>query len=406
MARTGPTGRVERLLRRAVTLALACAAATAAAPPVPVADPDGPDGPADRVAPRAAGWHAVRLPSAPRNQELRSVAALGPDAAWAVGYEESQAGGAPLVERYDGRVWRRLKVPGHRGAGSLEAVLPFGPGDVWAVGSRSDPAAGEDRGLALHWDGRAWREVPLPAGPADRSVHPLALAAAGPRDLWAVGATAHDRTTAPRPLALHWDGSAWRTVPTPGTEGDAALLGAAADRAGGLWAVGVAYDPDGTGRPLTEHWDGRAWRIVDAPGEDGRSTTLESVAVLAPDDVWAAGSSTDEDGPARPYLLHWDGGDWRPADPPADAEGQLHAVAAAPDGTLWAAGEQPGAAVPAFTIRYRDGAWTHHPADPAAAGASFFSVAPVPGTGALWAVGSTQPQLQDAWHPVVESYTP
>ncbi|MFD0530249.1 hypothetical protein ACFQ1I_31850 [Kitasatospora arboriphila] len=91
MARTGPTGRVERLLRRAVTLALACAAATAAAPPVPVADPDGPDGPADRVAPRAAGWHAVRLPSAPRNQELRSVAALGPDAAWAVGYEESQA---------------------------------------------------------------------------------------------------------------------------------------------------------------------------------------------------------------------------------------------------------------------------------------------------------------------------
>ncbi|MFD0530251.1 hypothetical protein ACFQ1I_31860 [Kitasatospora arboriphila] len=63
--------------------------------------------------------------------------------------------------------------------------------------------------------------------------------------------------------------------------------------------------------------------------------------MLAPDDVWAASSSTDEDGPARPYLLHWDGGDWRPADPPADAEGQLHAVAAAPDGTLWAAASSP-----------------------------------------------------------------
>ncbi|MEV8096161.1 hypothetical protein [Kitasatospora sp. NPDC085879] len=402
MARTAPIGRAERLLRRAATLVLACAAATAAAPPVPVADPA--DGPAPLSGP--AGWHAARIPPAVRNQELRAVAALGPSAAWAVGYEESPAGGTPLVERFDGRVWRRLQVPGHRGTGSLEAVLPFGPADVWAVGSRNDPAAGEDRALALHWDGRGWRETPLPAEPDDRSAHPLALAATGPHDLWAVGATAQDRTTAPRPLALHWNGSAWAAVPTPGTEGDALLLGAAADRAGGLWAVGVAYDPDGTGRPLTEHWDGRTWRIVDAPGPDGGSATLESVAAVAPDDVWAVGSTTDEDGPARPYLLHWDGRDWQSADPPAEADGQLHAVAAAPDGTLWAAGEQPGAATPAFTLRHRDGTWTYLPADPAAAGASFFSVTPVPGTGALWAVGSTQPQLQDTWHPVVESYTP
>ncbi|WP_431681016.1 hypothetical protein [Kitasatospora sp. KL5] len=403
MARTAPAGRKGRLLRRAVMLALACAAATAAAPPLPAVDGT-PAGPA--AAPAAGGWRGWRTPPAVRNQELRAVAALGPDAAWAVGYEDSAAGGAPLVERFDGRTWRRLQVPGHRGTGSLEAVLPFGPSDVWAVGSRNDPAAGEDRGLALHWDGRSWREVPLPAGPADRSSHPLALAGAGPHDLWAVGATAHDRTTAPRPLVHHWDGRAWQTVPTPGTEGDALLLGAATDGAGGVWAVGAAYDPDGTARPLAEHWDGTAWRIVDVPRPEGRSTTLESVAAVAPDDVWAVGSTTTDDGPPHPYLLHWDGTAWRPAEPPAEAEGQLHAVAAGPDGTVWAAGEQPGADTPGFVLCRRDGAWTYHPAAPSAAGASFFSVAPVPGTGTAWAVGSTQPRLEDSWHPVIGSYTP
>lgn len=402
MPRTAPTRRTGRAVRRVLAALAALAAATGAAPP----DPAGP------VA--AAGWHVRPAAPAVGNQELRAVAALDARTAWAVGNEDTGSGSVPLVERFDGRAWRRVTVPA--ATGGLDAVLPLGPDDVWAVGSRADdpddPADGDGpggpgRGLALHFDGRAWREVPLPAEPAARAAHPFALAA-DPGGLWAVGASAAGRTAQPRPLALRWDGRAWREVPLPDPGGDAVLLAAAPDRAGGLWAVGVAYDPDGTGRPLTLHRDGTGWHPVDAPAPAGRTSTLEAVAAFAPDDVWAAGGTGPADDPARPFLLHWDGTRWQSADLPAGTGGVLHALAAADDGTLWAAGEQPADATPGFTLRRRAGVWSHAGADrtPAGDGASLLAVAAVPGTGAAWAVGSTLPQLQDSWHPVIEAYRP
>ncbi|MFC7184741.1 hypothetical protein ACFQMG_34850, partial [Kitasatospora paranensis] len=386
------------------------------------APPDG-AGPVPAAAgpvPAAAGWHVRPAAPAVRNQELRAVAALDARTAWAVGNEDTGPGSVPLVERFDGRAWRRVTVPA--ATGGLDAVLPLGPADVWAVGSRADdpddppgpadPADGDDpggpgRGLALHFDGRAWREVPLPAEPAGRAAHPFALAADA-AGLWAVGASAADRTAQPRPLALRWDGTAWRRAPLPGPGGDAVLLAAAPDRAGGLWAGGVAYDPDGTGRPLTLHRDGAGWHQVDAPSPAGRTSTLEAVAAFAPDDVWAAGGTGPSDDPARPFLLHWDGTRWQDAALPAGTGGVLHALAAADDGTLWAAGEQPADATPGFTLRRRAGVWSHRSADrtPAGDGASLLAVAAVPGTGAAWAVGSTLPQQQDSWHPVIEAYRP
>ncbi|WP_328323492.1 MULTISPECIES: hypothetical protein [unclassified Streptomyces] len=356
------------------------------------------------------GWHTWRPAGPQRDEELRAVAARGPADAWAVGYRENGSGAdVPVAERFDGRAWRATAVPGHSGTGQLEAVAPLSAHDVWAVGTWNDAPAAQDRSLAEHFDGRTWRTVPLPAEPANRSAYPSALAAAGPDDIWAVGATAEDRIGTPRPLAYHWDGRRWASVPTPSTGGDALLQGAAPDGAGGVWAVGVAYDAQGAGRPLTEHWDGRSWRIVGAPHTAGQGETLGGVTAVAPDDVWAVGGGGPATGASHPLALHWDGRTWTSvATPPADAN--LHSVAADAHGGLWAVGEQQGVATPAFTLRWDGRAWHTVPADsgPGGKGASLFGVAtvphPRPGGPTAWAVGSTLPQLQPTWHPVIEGF--
>ncbi|MFJ3696863.1 hypothetical protein ACIPW9_22400 [Streptomyces sp. NPDC090052] len=356
------------------------------------------------------GWHTWSPAGPQRDEELRGVAARGPADAWAVGYRENGAGvDVPVAERFGGRAWRATSVPGHSGSGLLDAVAPLSAHDVWAVGTWNDAPAAQDRSLAEHFDGRTWRTVPLPAEPANRSAYPSALAAMGPDDIWAVGVTAEDRVGTPRPLAYHWDGHRWSSVPTPSTGGDALLQGAASDGAGGVWAVGVAYDAQGAGRPLTEHWDGRSWRIVDAPHTAGQGESLDGVTAVAPDDVWAVGGGGPATGASHPLTLHWDGHIWASvATPPADAD--LHSVSADAHGGLWAAGEQQGVATPAFTLRWDGRAWHTVPADsgPGGKGASLFGVAtvphPRPGGPTVWAVGSTLPQLRPTWHPVIEGF--
>ncbi|MFE2378977.1 hypothetical protein [Streptomyces sp. NPDC059398] len=358
------------------------------------------------------GWHTWAPAGPQHDEELRGVAARGPADAWAVGYRESGSGvDVPVAERFDGRAWRATSVPGHAGAGQLDAVVPLSARDVWAVGTWNDARAAQDRPLAVHFDGRVWHTVPLPAGPANRSAYPSGLAALGPDDLWAVGATAEDRIGTPRPLAYHWDGHRWSSVPTPATGGDALLQGAASDGAGGVWAVGVAYDAQGAGRPLTEHWDGAAWRIVGAPHTPGRGESLAAVTAVGPDDVWAVGAGGPADGATHPLILHWDGRAWTSvAAPQTDAS--LHAVSADAHGRLWAVGEQQGVTTPAFILRRDGGAWHSVPADsgPGGRGASLFGVAtvphPRPGGPTAWAVGSTLPQLGPEWHPVIEGFGP
>lgn len=360
-------------------------------------------------------WRSRRAAGPERDEELRGVAARGSLDAWTVGCREEPSGvNVPVAEHFDGAAWRATAAPAHRppggaaATGQLDAVLPLSAHDVWAVGSWNDAAAFQDRSLAEHFDGRRWQEVPLPAEPAGRSAYPSALAGVSADDLWTVGVTAQDRISTPRPLAYHWNGRAWSSVATPDPGGDALLLGAAAER-GGVWAVGVAYNAQGEGHPLIEHWDGTAWRIVPTPHTAGRGETLESVAVLGPEDVWAVGASSTPDGTAGPLTLHWDGRTWTAVAVPA-VHADLHGVTAYGEDGLIAVGEQQGAATPAFTMRWDGTAWHAEPAatDSAGKGASLFGVAavphPLPGTPTAWAVGSTLPQFRPTWRPIIQSY--
>jgi hypothetical protein len=113
-------------------------------------------------------------------------------------------------------------------------------------------------------------------------------------DIWAVGVYTNDPM---QTLIMHWDGSQWTRVASPGTSSSSQLNGVAAISAVEVWAVGSENVPLGTSlefRTLMLHWDGTQWTRVPSPSPSSPafSSRLFSVTDLPDGDVWAAGMST------------------------------------------------------------------------------------------------------------------
>jgi hypothetical protein len=239
------------------------------------------------------GWRAVPVPgrgsSFPRAVEARTTSD-----AWIVG-----SGGTMTTRattwHWDGRAWRQIPIPDGPGtASTLAAVSAHAADDVWAVGGRGAFPA---RQLILHWDGRGW--TPYAAPDLDGEAVLSDVVALGRADVWAVGsatvpvgtasAGASPGTVAERPLAEHWDGRSWRDVPLPGAGGR--FYSVAGDGRGGIWAAGERSD--GTG--LFARWDGRRWEISGAPvvASPGKAAAASGVwglaAIPGADYLWAVG---------------------------------------------------------------------------------------------------------------------
>jgi hypothetical protein len=70
------------------------------------------------------------------------------------------------------------------------------------------------------------------------------------------------------PLIEHWaGGQTWSVVhsPNPGSS-ENFLTAVAADSASGVWIVGTAESASGFGQGLVLHWDGSRWSKVATPG--------------------------------------------------------------------------------------------------------------------------------------------
>ncbi|MEU5867544.1 hypothetical protein ABZ815_40680 [Nonomuraea sp. NPDC047529] len=194
---------------------------------------------------------AVSAPTAPEEAAsaigLHGTAASGP---WAVSGHDAL--------HWDGSAWRAYRLPAPARALGGEGA------DMWTVGETArDPAA--------RWNGAAWQAVPLPALTAPRGAASARtglgdVAVLGPDDVWVVGGMSwfppgeYDAQGEPqerrRPLALHWDGSAWRCLWGP--EG-AAFTEAEPDGRAGLWAL------DSTRSRLHHYTTGR-WTTTSVPG--------------------------------------------------------------------------------------------------------------------------------------------
>ena len=105
--------------------------------------------------------------------------------------------------------------------------------------------------LTLHWNGKAWRRVPSP-NPSIGSVL-YAVTAASVGNAWAVGYTP---SLARSTLILHWNGKAWTRVPSPNPRPSQACRHLARS----AWAVGYRQG----GGTLILRWNGKAWKRCPA----------------------------------------------------------------------------------------------------------------------------------------------
>jgi hypothetical protein len=163
----------------------------------------------------------------------------------------------------------------------LNRLWGAAPDDVWAVG---------DEGVIVHFNGVAWRRVP---SPTTANLH--SIAGRGPGDALAVGA---------KHTILRLRGTTWmREEPLPA--GDASAMASATDfydvwmaANGEAWVAG-ALTRDASGDAvescvLAHHEDGR-WTF----DRDDGCARLDALWGTGPGDVWARGPGD--------AVVHWDG---------------------------------------------------------------------------------------------------
>jgi hypothetical protein len=116
--------------------------------------------------------------------------------------------------------------------------------------------------MILHWNGKAWTQIPSPDPVSVKSGNVVAannlqsVAAISPSNAWAVGYT--ETPTSSKTMILHWNGRTWKQVPSPNPFCSTcdSLYGVAAASKTSVWAVGTV---NSGGLVVILHWNGSRW---------------------------------------------------------------------------------------------------------------------------------------------------
>ena len=324
------------------TRALAVSVITAAAVAgVPTAGAQAATIPAAVVAPCVA-WTSGQQPPDPggtsHNNALRGVAVLSPCNAWAVGeYDPEQT----LIVHWDGKSWTQVPSPNPGIEARLFGVHALSASNIWAVGEYLEGTT--DKTLIVHWDGTAWTQVPSPnvSGASQNAL--TAIRGISATDLWAVGSFVNGNNVS-QTLILHWNGTAWKVVPSPDPSGptlDQILYGVAGVSAQDAWAVGHFFN-GAVEKSMILHWNGTAWKQVTSPNPGSQGTFLFGVRATSATNAWVVGVAYN--GVAdKTLLVHWDGSAWKQVKSPnpggAAQNNDLDAIAVTSANDAWAAGE-------------------------------------------------------------------
>lgn len=284
----------------------------------------------------------ARVPS-PDVGMLVDVAAISPDAAWAVGGNS--------VLRWDGKAWLTIHPPLPPGA-SLRAVEAVSRNELWIVGSRrgevDDDSTSDHEPLLLHFDDSGWHMIGAPsANEGSQFLH--GVVALSPSDVWAAG---YVDSQVDRTLVLHGNQDEWSRVESPNPGSDQNVIwGVGTDRKGTLWAVGHWGDGDNQ-EPLAMWRNGGAWVQTPMPVRIRWSpTALDGVSE---DDVWLVGGEPN----SSHGIAHWNGQMWDSVNNQG-ASGTLVDVAAVEANTVWAVGYQtaPNSELRALIERWNGERW-------------------------------------------------
>jgi hypothetical protein len=133
---------------------------------------------------------------------------------------------------FTGGRWLKISLPS---LGQVIAATAVSASDIWAIGARFNARqVSRSKAFFTHYDGHVWRIVPLPhiKLPPNSYIYPDDVAAAGARSIWAA-ATIYP--AAVHSVLLHYGGRKWRAIPLPAKPDQ--LLKVAPDGSGGVWAI-------------------------------------------------------------------------------------------------------------------------------------------------------------------------
>jgi len=226
---------------------------------------------------------SIQRMESPTTSVLFGVWGAGPNDVWAVGGDPLGAGERDLIVHYDGSTWSTVTLADPPGV-ALFKVWGAAADDVWAVGQR---------GVILHFDGRAWS-----ASDSGVTTDLFTVTGASATDVWAVGGSP--------PTLLHNEGSGWSRMDNPGLA--AQLNGIAVGQDGSVLVVGnngVKWRREASGAWFDEFdqppfldlhaaWlapDARDGLVVggnfNAPAAAQRVGVAAYFGATPPSDVWA-----------------------------------------------------------------------------------------------------------------------
>ncbi|OLT11421.1 hypothetical protein BJF79_24135 [Actinomadura sp. CNU-125] len=335
----------------------------------------------------APEWTSTPVPALQGLVVPTEVAAAGPHAVWTSGVEDATSSGTAFMLAWDGRGWRRQELPAPESTTIMD-IAASGPRSAWAIGSKQTEEGGY-RPVALHWDGTAWREVGYPDGvsptiPLPSPSWQLEIASAAPdAPAWSIG---YDEA-AGESVALRFERGRWVRQNLPVKMDKALTVAVRSSR--DVWIACICELPGEGPTQVMLHWDGVRWNTVRLPSSD--DTQVLEIVPVSSSSVWAYRAGAGTNYPAVPDLLHWDGTDWSSTPIPVDTRA-VHFPNLADDG-------RGGALVAANTVdgdtnylHYGDGEWTTEsgPGRPGV-GAWIYDIARVPGTRTIWSVGLVSP---------------
>ena len=259
------------------------------------------DLPAQGQTQASSTFEVVRTPNENPNSELFAASASSPNDIWAVGQS---------TIHFDGTTWTAFSAPMIKGDNNsfLQGVVDISPTLAWAAGNVTDGAhAGQ---VIEQWNGTKWSLFPAPKFGKKDQANVFAMTSSSANDVWAIGSLVNLGTGLVSPLFEHWSGTAWTA--TTGESSNDFLFGASADATNDAWAVGFNVSDSITTSAM--HWDGTNWKRVATPNVGEGTNKLNAVLALAPNDVWAVGSSTPVAPPKQAATLtlieHFDGASW------------------------------------------------------------------------------------------------
>lgn len=237
-------------------------------------------------------WNGVQwsvIPSPNPNQTddyLYGVSALSSHDVWAVGVR----GAYSLIEHWDGMQWSVMPSPNpDQNDDYLYGVSALSSTNVWAVGIRGAVS------LVEHWNGTRWSVIPSP-NPSSSADYLYGVSAISNHAVWTVG-NYSSRKGGTATLIERWNGKKWQQVSSPSPGAFANILyGVAALSSSNAWAVGEYLPTPSAAYTLTEHWNGKAWKVVPSPSP-GPSHLLRAAAeVPGTSHAWTVGFYTNDSG--------------------------------------------------------------------------------------------------------------